>query len=344
MTTYGSIYCFLPPHVVDKMTEAADAQTRRDAIENKELAAAARAVRVMYQGMPAMAAIPSPTAGKHRLVYDAQTRRFPLPGQLRRSEGQPATGDPAVDEAYDFAGDTYDFYKQVLERRSLDNRDMTLVSSVHYGLRTANAFWNGEQMLYGDGDARLFDRFTKAIDVVAHELTHGVIQFTANLEYQDEPGALNEHFADAMSALVKQWKRKQTVTEADWMLGDELMLPGSGIRSLRTFTAAKAYENHPLFGTDPQPKHMRDKYVGTDDNGGVHINSGIPNHAFYLAAQQIGGYSWDKLGPIWYRGLLALTQFSNIQEAAMATFLAAGQGTVEQAAIKQAWKDVGITV
>jgi Zn-dependent metalloprotease len=298
----------------------------------------------MFQGMPAMAAIPSATGGKDRVVYDAQSRRFPLPGQRRRGEGDPPTGDPAVDEAYDFAGDTYDFYRQVLNRRSLDNRDMTLVSSVHYGVRTNNAFWNGEQMLYGDGDGRLFDRFTKGMDVVAHELTHGVIQFTANLEYQDEPGALNEHFADAMSALVKQWKRKQDVKEADWLLGDELMLPGSGITALRTFKSGKAYEDHPIFGTDPQPKHMRDKYTGSDDNGGVHINSGIPNHAFYLAARQIGGYSWDKLGPIWYKGLLALTQFSSFQEAAMATTLAAGQGTPEQAAIKQAWKDVGITV
>jgi Zn-dependent metalloprotease len=344
MATYGSILCFLPPHVVDKLTESSDVRTRRDAIENKEMAAAARAVRIMYQAMPGMAAITSPTAGKYREVHDAQNRRFPLPGPLRRKEGDPATGDPVIDEAYDFAGDTYDFYRQVLERRSLDNRDMTLVSIVHYGVRINNAFWNGEQMLYGDGDDRLFDRFTKAIDVVAHELTHGVIQFTANLEYQDEPGALNEHFADAMSALVKQWKRKQTVTEADWLLGDDLMRPESGIKSLRSFKNEKAYENHPLFGTDPQPKHMRDKYTGTDDFGGVHINSGIPNHAFYLAAQQIGGYAWDKLGPIWYKGLLALTQFSNFQEAAMATVQAAGQGTLEQAAIKQAWNDVGITV
>jgi Zn-dependent metalloprotease len=344
MATYGSIYCFLPPNVLDKMIEAPDAQTRRDAIENKEVAAAARAVRSMYQLMPAMAAIPSGTGGKDRVVYDAQTRRFPLPGQRRRSEGDPPTGDPAVDEAYDYSGDTYDFYRQVLNRRSLDNHDMALVSSVHYGLRINNAFWNGEQMLYGDGDGRFFDRFTKAMDVVAHELTHGVIQFTCNLEYQDEPGALNEHFADSMSAVAKQWKRKQTVEEADWLLGDELMLPGSGIKSLRTFKKEKAFENHPIFGSDLQPKHMRDKYTGTDDNGGVHYNSGIPNHAFYLAAKRIGGYSWDKIGPIWYKAMLSLTQLSNFQEAAGATVLAAGHGTPEEAAIKASWNDVGIRV
>jgi Zn-dependent metalloprotease len=338
------LQCFLPPHVVDKLAEAPDAEIRRIAIATKEMAAAARAVRIMYQAMPGMAAIPSPAAGKHRLVYDLQHRTTPLPGTLRRSEGQPAAGDPAADEAYDFSGDTYDFYSKVLGRNSLDNRGMTLISSVHDGVRINNAFWNGEQMLYGDGDGQLFDRFTKAIDVVAHELTHGVIQFTANLEYRDEPGALNEHFADAMSALVKQWRRQEDVDHADWLLGDALMLPGSGLRSLRTMTEKKAYENHPLLGTDPQPKHLRDKYTGSEDWGGVHINSGIPNHAFYLAARSIGGRSWEKLGGIWYRGLLALTEFSNFHEAAKTTVAAAGDGTPEQSAIRQAWKDVGIQV
>ena len=221
---------------------------------------------------------------------------------------------------------------------------MTLVSSVHFGRQVANAFWNGRQMLYGDGDGRLFDRFTKAIDVVAHELTHGVVQFTARLEYQDESGALNEHFADAMSAIVKQWKRKQSVDEADWLLGDALLLPAAGVKSLRTFTEKKAYENHPLIGTDPQPKHMRDKYIGSEDDGGVHINSGIPNHAFYLAARRIGGYAWDRLAGIWYQALLALSEFSTFSDAARATITAAGSGTIEQKHIRDAWREVGIIV
>jgi len=338
------VHCFLPPHVVDRLAESPDADIRRDASNTKEVGAAARATRALYQSMPAMAAIPSPMAQRYRLVYDMEQRRFPLPGKLRRSEGQDPSGDPAVDEAYDYAGDTYDFYLKVLKRNSLDGHGMTLVSSVQYGVRINNAFWNGEQMLYGDGDGHLFARFTKARDVVAHELTHGVIQFTANLEYANEPGALNEHFADAMSAVVKQWKLGQDVRNADWLLGDALMLPGAGIRSLRTMTEKKAYENHPLLGTDPQPKHLKDRYTGDDDYGGVHINSGIPNHAFYLAAREIGGSSWEKLGPIWYKALLALTQYSNFHEAAVATLNAAGEGTTEQKAIKQAWKAVGIEV
>jgi Zn-dependent metalloprotease len=335
--------CFLPPHILDKMTEAADADTRRIGTENKEVAAAARATRTVYRLMPGMAAIPSPTDRKNRLVYDMENRRSPLPGVLRRSEEDrtPHT-DPAVNEAFDYAGATYDFYQKILKRNSLDNRGMTLISSVHLGVRVNNAFWNGEQMLYGDGDGRLFDRFTKAIDVVAHELTHGVVQFTANLEYQGESGALNESFADVFSAITKQWKREQDVKQADWLLGDALMRPGSGVASIRTFTEKKAYENHPELGTDPQPKHMRDKYIGDDDDGGVHINSGIPNHAFYLAARKIGGYTWTKLGPIWYAALLALNEFSDFKEAAAKTVTAAGEGTIEQAAIRDAWAEVGI--
>jgi Zn-dependent metalloprotease len=201
-------------------------------------------------------------------------------------------------------------------------------------------------MCYGDGSGQLFiaGGLTKAIDVIGHELTHGVTQFTANLEYHKQSGALNESFSDVFGSLVKQYAHGQSAEQADWLIGEGILVPQLGV-ALRSMKAPGTAHKG-----DRQPAHM-DHYLDLpddndprNDNGGVHINSGIPNHAFYLAARQIGGYSWDKLGPIWYRGLLALTQFSNIQEAAMATFLAAGQGTLEQAAIKQAWKDVGITV
>lgn len=144
-------------------------------------------------------------------------------------------------------------------------------------------------MLYGDGDGVRFGRFTSSPEVIGHELTHGVIQYESNLEYQDEPGALNESFADVMSMQVEQKSKGHSVEQADWWLGGELLLPDVGAKGLRTFTADKAYENHPLLGTDPQPKHYRDKFTGAADNGGVHINSGIPNHAFYLVATELGG-------------------------------------------------------
>ena len=275
-----------------------------------------------------------------------QETQWQLPGVLLRSEGQGPCGDEAADEAYDCAGFTYDFYKEVYHRNSIDDKGMSLISSVHYGTNYDNAFWNGDQMCYGDGDGKIFTRFTKSLDVVAHELTHGVTAATSNLDYHNESGSLNESFSDVAGQVCTQWHQKQTVDEATWLVGAEIMGPETHAKSLRTFTAAKAYEDDPLLGTDPQPKHMRDKYVGSDDHGGVHINSGIPNHAFYMVAMELGGYSWEKAGPIWYETQKALPHDSQFQDAARMTFQAAGTlfgaGSNEQKAVKKGWQKVGI--
>jgi Zn-dependent metalloprotease len=257
--------------------------------------------------------------------------------------------DPAVNEAYDHSGDTYDFYKEVFKRNSLDDRGMSLISSVHVGKNYANAFWDGEQMAYGDGDGRTFVRFTKALDVVAHELTHGVVTHTANLEYQDEPGALNEHYADVMGILVKQWRRNQTVQQADWLIGDDILVKTRTRKALRSFAApGTAYQNDPDIGSDPQPAHMKQKYEGDDDYGGVHINSGIPNHAFYLAAMQMGGKAWEKAGRIWYHALLTLSPRSDFTAVAQTTrekaMILFGPRSPESVAVKNAWKSVGVQV
>jgi Zn-dependent metalloprotease len=210
----------------------------------------------------------------------------------------------------------------------------------------SNAFWNGEQMAYGDGDGDVFLRFTKSLDVVGHELTHGVISHTSNLEYVNESGALNEHFADVFGTLVKQWKRKHTTTKADWMIGPDIMGPGTTARCLRTFKAELAYEDDPLLGTDPQPKHIKDKYTGGADSGGVHINSGIPNHAFFLVANSLGGRAWERAGRIWYKTLVALNTTSDFAQMADMTMQSAvglfGAGSVEARAVAKAWKAVGL--
>ena len=341
------LHCILPPYILERLAESADTRIRRRAIEAIAQSAALRATRSTLAAMGAMAAIPSPRGRKHRLVYDAKNGSFAnLPGTLVREEGDRATKDAAVNEAYNHSGYTYDFYKRVFDRNSLDDRGMSLVSSVHLGRRLNNAFWTGEQMAYGDGDGSLFVRFTKSLDVVGHELTHGVITYTSNLEYHDEPGALNEHLADVFGSLVKQWKKDQTAAQADWLIGPDIMGPDTEAGALRTFRDEPAYEDDPLLGTDPQPKHMRDRYDGPSDNGGVHINSGIPNHAFYLAARAIGGRAWEKAGRIWYDTMLALTPTSDFadmaersQQEADARF---GARSRERRAVRDAWKAVGL--
>ncbi len=340
------VHCILPPYVLDHMAESDDPAVRKIAIEAIARSATLRATRSAISQFAGAATIGAANPRKNRVVYDNKSMGSTyLPGKLVRSEGGAKSKDAAVNEAYDHAGTTYDFYKKLFNRNSLDDAGMTLVSSVHVGSRYNNAFWNGQQMAYGDGDGSVFIRFTKSLDVVGHELTHGVVTYTAGLEYRDEPGALNEHFADVFGSLVKQWKKKQKADKADWLIGPDIMGPGTQAKSLRTFKAGPAYQNDPLLGTDPQPKRLADKYLGSSDSGGVHINSGIPNHAFYLFARALGGNAWEKPGTIWYNTLRALHQTSNFADMVAMTVQNAGAlygvgGTVEKA-VSKAWKDVG---
>ena len=340
------VHCILPPYVLDKMSESSEPAVRKLAVEAIARSATLRATRTALAQMPIMAAMPSPERKKDRLIYDMKGKGSSfLPGKLVRSEGGRKSKDPAVNEAYNHSGTTYDFYKKIFNRNSLDDRGMTLVSSVHLGRKYNNAFWNGEQMAYGDGDGVIFIRFTKSLDVVGHELTHGVVTHTCNLDYRNESGALNEHFADVFGSLVKQWKRKHTAAKADWLIGPDLMGPGTKAKSLRTFKEGPAYENDPILGSDPQPKHLKDKYSGGADSGGVHINSGIPNHAFYLLATSLGGYAWEKAGRIWYQTMLALTPSSVFDDMVERSTQVAGglfgAGSSEEKAVTKAWKSVG---
>jgi Zn-dependent metalloprotease len=283
---------------------------------------------------------------KRRTIFDAKGTEE-LPGKPVRHEGDSRSGDDAVDEAYDAAGATYDLYYEVFERNSIDDKGLRLDSTVHYGVKYDNAFWNGDQMVYGDGDGEIFQRFTKCIDIIGHELTHGVTQYEAGLIYFGESGALNESFSDVFGSLVKQWVKKQTAQEADWIIGEGLFtdkVKGVGIRSMKA--PGTAYDD-PILGKDPQPGHMKDKYMGFEDNGGVHINSGIPNRAFYIAATEIGGYAWEKVGKIWYIALRdRLRSRASFKRAAKTIIQVAGelygQGSLEQNAVEKAWKEVGV--
>jgi len=335
--------------MVERMTESPNKKVRSLALENIAASAEARAARATLALAPMLMASASPKGTKDRLIYDAK-KRWNLPGKLVRAEGDPKTGDPAADEAYNYSGYTYDFYHKLFGRNSLDDKGMSLRSTVHYRTTYNNAFWNGSQMAYGDGDGIIFRRFTRSLDVVGHELTHGVVTFTANLEYHDEPGALNEHFSDVFGVSIRQWRKKQTAKQASWLIGEEILVPAPTRRAIRDMAnPGKAYENDPDLGSDPQPAHIDDKYTGTADNGGVHINSGIPNHAFYVTATEIGGHAWEKAGRIWYNTLVEhLTPTSDFAKCARDTFLEAGNlyglNSREQKAVKKGWAEVGITV
>jgi Zn-dependent metalloprotease len=285
---------------------------------------------------------------KHRTVYDAGNATR-LPGSMVRGEGDPRSSDAAVNEAYDGCGATYDLYFNIYSRNSIDDRGMRLDSSVHYSRNYDNAFWNGQQMVYGDGDGDLFNRFTKSIDVIGHELTHGVTENEANLNYQGQSGALNESMSDVFGSLVKQYSKSQTASKADWLIGKGLFtrkVRGVALRSMKE--PGTAYDD-PVLGKDPQPAHMKNYVRTNDDNGGVHINSGIPNKAFYETAIRISGYAWERAGRIWYVTLRdRLRSNSTFQDCANLTYAVAnelyGARSKERKAVRDGWAVVGIKV
>ena len=284
--------------------------------------------------------------GPNRTIADAGHRES-LPGTVVRSEGEEPTGDPAVDEAYDGLGATFALFSEVYERDSIDGAGLPLDATVHFGTQYDNAFWNGERMVFGDGDGEIFGRFTASLSVIGHELAHGVTQYTAALEYQGQSGALNESISDVFGALVEQHSLDQTVEQASWLIGEGLFtdeVEGVALRSLKA--PGTAYDDDVL-GKDPQPDHFADYVQTNDDNGGVHINSGIPNRAFYLVAEALGGSAWEHAGQIWYDTLnLSLDPRATFVEFAEATLAAAvtryGEASAEAAAVRAGWNGVGV--
>jgi Zn-dependent metalloprotease len=355
MDNHHSIYCILPPHILKKIAENGTSDQQAKALQTivmtEQMRGRRRGIQTMTAFSAQMAAAP---AIKRRTIYDAKNGSS-LPGTVVRNEGEPPSADVAVNEAYDGSGTTYDLYADIFNRNSIDGNGMKLDSTVHYQKSYDNAFWDGQQMVYGDGDEdmpeaqRLFNRFTIAIDVIGHELTHGVTQSEANLVYWDQSGALNESFSDVFGSLVKQYHLKQSAAEADWLIGQGLLSSNVKGVALRSMKAPGTAYDDPVLGKDPQPAHMKDFVVTTQDSGGVHINSGIPNYAFYVVAMEIGGFAWNKAGKIWYKTLTdKLAERSTFQDAANLTYQAAaelfGVGSLEQLAVKKGWSEAGILV
>jgi len=336
----------IPLHMQRHLAEHGDDDVREriaSTLYHSRLITAGRANALMVP-----AATAPPLRGKNRSVYDAGHSRR-LPGKLVMADHRAVSSDVEAIEAFAGSGATYDFFARVFLRNSIDGKGLPLISTIHYGTKFDNAMWNGRQMIYGDGDGTLFNRFTEALDVIGHELTHGVTQYTAALEYHDQSGALNEHISDAFGIMVKQYTLGITALQSDWLIGAGLL--GTNVRgiAIRSMKAPGTAYDDPLLGKDPQPDHMRGYVTGSDDAGGVHINSGIPNRAFYLAAVALGGFTWVVLGRIWYRVLTAkLSPTAQFNDFALATVATAGElygtGGQVQTTIADAWSAVGLPV
>ncbi|WP_239168699.1 M4 family metallopeptidase [Paractinoplanes deccanensis] len=289
--------------------------------------------------------------GAAREVFDCRHAETPDNGVLIRGEGQPPVEDATVNRAYDALGVVRDFYREVLHRDSIDDSGRGLRAYVHFANRYNNAVWDGQQIKIGDGDGKVMRDLTYGLDVLGHELTHAMTAATANFEFRSQSGALDESVADVFGSLVRQWALRQTVDEADWLLGGSIFTPGIGLDAMRSMKApGTAYDNK-LVGKDPQPAHMKDYRALPEtqqgDFGGVHINSGIPNRAFYLAATALGGHAWERAGRIWYEAVQVSTPRTRFADFAATTATTAarlyGPASTEHDAVAGAWEQVGVT-
>lgn len=343
------VNCIVPPHMLRRLIDSKDPAIRRAALITMMGSERTRGAR-KYRALLAAAAT-SPSAGR-RTVYDCAHATDLALAKIVRTEQGEAPADKSVNDAFDGLGATRDFYKAVLARDSIDDKGMRLDGYVHRGTKYNNAFWDGQEMVFGDGDGVIFTDFTGSLDVIGHELTHGVTEFTAGLEYHDQPGALNESISDVFGSLVKQWKLGLTADQADWLIGPEIFTPGTAGDALRSLKAPGTAYDDPNLGKDPQPADMA-HYVelpNSDDGdyGGVHINSGIPNRAFYLTAAGVGGNAWEAPGHVWYEALRASSPTTDFKAFADNTHVKAtqlyGDGSAVPKAVVDAWATVGIKI
>lgn len=339
--------CITPPHVLKKLLESKDADVRQAALNTLISTARLRGERAV-RGLLAAAA---PGNGR-RTVFDLHHSTSLSAATTVRTEDGPLASDPSANRAFDGLGKTRDFYDKILGRNSIDDHGMRLEGYVHRGRQYNNAFWDGQHMVFGDGDGVIFTDFTGSLDVIGHELTHGVTEFAAGLEYHTQSGALNESVSDVFGAVVKQWSLKQTADKADWLIGADIFTPTIKADALRSLKAPGTAYDNPTMGKDPQPAHMRNyvELADTEDEdfGGVHINSGIPNKAFFLTATGIGGYAWEAPAHIWYESLKASSPNTQFKEFAETTYAKAGLlyggGSLQQRAVLAAWGEVGIEI
>jgi bacillolysin len=284
-----------------------------------------------------------------RSVYSANGGRT-LPGTLKRSEGAAATNDAHVDMNYEQLGKTYDCYKTNFGRDSYNGAGAVLKSTVHYsenGSGYVNAYWNGSQMVYGDGDNLNSIELGKDLDVTVHELTHAVTENESNLVYSNEPGALNEGMSDIFAAYCESWTRSWSTDTDVWLIGEDIWTPGTTGDALR-------YMNNPTKDNSSRD-YYPERYTGTSDYGGVHSNSGIANLAFYLLSAggthprnkttiSVTGIGVQKAGKIFYEANAnCMTSTSSFAAAKTCTEQKAEQFyPSDKASVTAAWSAVGV--
>ncbi|MFL6144894.1 MAG: M4 family metallopeptidase [Labedaea sp.] len=302
---------YVPPYLIDHIARTSR-KTAEGGYPAQQTALATRMLREKREAVT-LASVPAtlqpPVQGRaDRVIFD-DNHQWTFSTEPIRGEGGPPTALANANLAYDGLGGTRAFYQEVLGRDSLDNAGVALPAHVNFGVQFNNAYWDGTQMVFGNGDEVIFKDFTGDIDVIGHELTHGVTQYTANLDYTDQPGALNEATSDILGVCVEQYVAKLDAGTFNWLIGEDVMaddLYGEAIRSMSH--PGTAYDN-PQMGKDPQAADMSGYVPGGDP----HVNSGIINRAFYLMATELGSFPAAKL---WYATLQNLWPTAMFADAA----------------------------
>jgi Zn-dependent metalloprotease len=330
---------FVGNDLLKRIIDEGPQDLRKAAVQNLEISNGLRNIRKTAAGMYGM--FFSGGSEKRREIYDmknsSHTEDLPGYGPIRtEKDNKDLSNDEEANKAFQGSGYTFDFYNEIFQRTSIDNNGMILISSVRFGENFGNAFWTNKYMVYGEGGDGFFKwgRMTD-LSVCAHELTHGVTDYEANLNYFDEAGGLNEGMSDIFASMCEQWVNKETVKDAHWLIGKGILENGAALRSMKE--PGKAHQ------LDNQIAH----YDDFDPSQDPHITSGIANRAFYVTCMEIGGYSWEKAGKIWYITLKdGLAEMSTFQDAANYSFTIASQlygpDSKEQKAVSKGWDNVGV--
>jgi Zn-dependent metalloprotease len=356
---FNPSHCIIPPYMLNKLMQSGNKKVADMAIKTNFRSNRLRNDRIYFHKASikekVFFGLLTEQAAKEAMqmeVFDCKQKTdFSGATLLWSSENNQKITSVAAKNVIKGGKASWDFYWQLFGRNSIDNRGMLIRQYIHYDIGMDNAYWDGRRMVYGDGDGTVFKSFTSDIDIIGHELTHGVMEYEANLDYENEAGALNESFSDIFGIMIKQRFNNQDVIKSNWLIGEKVMIgPAYALRSLKA--PGSAYLNHPELGDDPQPATM-DRYqklpnTAAGDWGGVHINSGIPNFAFYVAAYNMGGYAWERAGRIWYAVLTDpdLAQNSKFIDVKNLTIVHAerifGVNSPEVKAVQKGWMEAKV--
>lgn len=282
-----------------------------------------------------------------RRLFDSKNT-YDFPEQPIKTEVQQHSTEESNDPVLQMTNIIYDHFHNSLNRESWDNKNGSVDLFINFGQKYNNAFWDGEHLVFGNGDGQYFNSFL-ILDVVAHEYGHAITDTTARLIYRDQSGALNEHFSDVVGVSIKHLFDDATNNTAkNWLIGEGLFNSRFNARGLRDMENPGTAYNDPELGKDPQPDHMDRYYNGSDDNGGVHINSGIPNKAFSTFCKSTGLKSYDLPLAVWYNALLesgentGFLEFADLTVKTLKDFYKSESGTIQKLVL--AWATVGIEV